>query len=182
MLKELCNRFQIEVEIAEPFILDGMAVSSSRVRELIKSGKMEETSSLLGRNYFVIGKVIEGTKRGKTLGFPTANLALSEELYPLLGVYAVEVIWNHHVYHGLANFGKNLTFQPVHTESQATISLEVHILNFDHMIYGEEIQINFKKRIRNEMRFETASQLIDQIRKDIEWANENVFRNASSAV
>ena len=176
MLKELCKHFQIEVEIVEPFMLHGMAVSSSRVRELIKNGKMEEGSKLLGTDYFVIGKVIEGAKRGKALGFPTANLALSDELYPLLGVYAVEVIWNHHSYHGVANLGKNLTFQPVHTESQALVSLEVHILDFDQMIYGEEIQINFKKRIRNEIRFESASQLLDQIRKVIEWAQENVFR------
>jgi riboflavin kinase/FMN adenylyltransferase len=180
MLKELCRHFQIEVEIVEPFILNGVAVSSSRVRELIKDGKMEEASKFLGRDYLVIGKVIEGAKRGKALGFPTANLAFSDELYPPLGVYAVEVIWNHRAYPGVANLGKNLTFQPVRTESGAPVSLEVHILNFDQMIYGKEIQINFKKKIRNEIRFEAVSQLIDQIRKDIEWANENVFRNRAS--
>ena len=81
---------------------------------------MEEASKLLGRDYLVIGKVIEGAKRGKALGFPTANLALSDELYPPLGVYAVEVIWNHRAYHGVANLGKNLTFQPVRTESAGT--------------------------------------------------------------
>jgi riboflavin kinase/FMN adenylyltransferase len=177
ILKELCRRFQIEVEIVEPFIFEGMAVSSSRVRELIKSGKMEEASRLLGRDYLVIGKVIEGAKRGQTLGFPTANLALSDELYPPLGVYAVEVTWNRQVYHGLANLGRNLTFQPTHSEFQGPISLEVYILNFNEMIYGEEIQVHFKKRIRDELRFESSSQLLDQIRKDIEWAQENVFRN-----
>jgi riboflavin kinase/FMN adenylyltransferase len=177
MLRELCARFGIEVEIAEPFIFDGKAVSSSRIRELIKSGKMEETARLLGRDYFVIGKVIDGTKRGKTLGFPTANLALTEELYPPLGVYAVEVVWNRQVYRGVANFGKNVTFQPIHTESQAPVSLEVHVLDFDQILYGEQIQINFKRRIRDELRFESAQQLIDQVRKDIAWARENVFRN-----
>ncbi len=177
ILKEFCKRFQIEVEIVEPLFLDGMPVSSSRVRELIKNGKMEEASRLLGRNYLVIGKVIEGTKRGQMLGFPTANLALSDELYPPLGVYAVEVIWNRQVYHGLANLGRNPTFHPTHSEFQGPISLEVYILNFSQMIYGQEIQIHFKKRIRDEIRFESSSQLLDQIRKDIEWAQKTVFRN-----
>jgi riboflavin kinase/FMN adenylyltransferase len=90
----------VEVEIVEPLIIDGLAVSSSRVRELIKTGKMEEASRLLGRHYLIIGKVVEGAKRGQTLGFPTANLEISDELYPPPGVYAVEVVWNHRVYHG----------------------------------------------------------------------------------
>jgi riboflavin kinase / FMN adenylyltransferase len=181
MLKELCKHFQIDVEIVEPFILNGMVVSSSRVRALIKNGEMEESSKLLGRDYFVTGKVIQGAKRGKALGFPTANLALSDELYPPLGVYAVEVVWNHLTYHGVANLGKNLTFQPAKRESLAPVSLEVHLLDFDQMIYGEEIQINFRKRIRNEVRFESAAQLLDQIRKDIAWAQENVFGNGAPA-
>ncbi len=138
---------------------------------------MEEASRLLGRDYLVIGKVIEGAKRGKMLGFPTANLALSDELYPPPGVYAVEVIWNRQAYHGLTNIGRNPTFQPIRANRQGPVSLEVHILNFNQMIYGEEIQINFKNRIAREIRFESSSQLLDQIRKDIEWAQENVFRN-----
>ena len=142
---------------------------------------MEEAARLLGRDYFVIGRVIEGAKRGKALGFPTANLTLMEELYPPLGVYAVEVVWNRQVYQGVANFGKNLTFQPPRGESPAPVSLEVHLLDFHQILYGEEIQVNFKKRIRDEIRFEATSQLIDQIRKDIEWTRANVFRKASPA-
>ena len=174
-LKEFCKAFQVEVEIVEPLIIDGLAVSSSRVRELIKTGEMEEASRLLGRHYLIIGKVVEGAKRGQTLGFPTANLEISDELYPPPGVYAVEVVWNHRVYHGLANLGKNPTFQSPQTGSQTPFSIEVYILHFNEMIYGEEIQVNFKKRIRDEIRFESSAQLIDQIRKDIEWAQKNVF-------
>jgi len=174
-LKELCKAFQAEVEIVEPLIIDGLAVSSSRVRELIKNGKVGEASRLLGRDYLIIGKVVEGAKRGQTLGFPTANLEISDELYPPPGVYAVEVTWNYQIYHGLANLGRNPTFQPAQTGSQPPFSLEVYILKFNQMIYGEEIQINFKKRIRDEIRFESSAQLIDQIRKDIEWAQKNVF-------
>ncbi len=165
----------MEVEMVEPFIIEGMAVSSSRIRELIKNGKMEEASKLLGRDYFAVGKVIEGAKRGQYPGFPTANLEMTDELYPPSGVYAVEVIWNRQVFHGLANLGRNPTFQAIEGTPPGSVTLEVYILNFNQMIYGEEIQINFKKRIRDEIRFESSADLIDQIQKDIEWAQENVF-------
>ncbi len=173
-LRTICKPFHIDVEIVGPFIIDGVAVSSSRIRGLIKEGKMEEAGRLLGRDYLVMGRVIEGSKRGKELGFPTANLEISEELYPPFGVYAVEVIWNRRSYQGVANIGLNPTFQV--NRSQAPFSLEVHILNFNQMIYGEEIEIHFKQKVRDEIRFESASQLIEQIRKDVEWAQRNVFR------
>jgi riboflavin kinase/FMN adenylyltransferase len=176
-LKTLCKPFQVEVEVVAPLLIEGIAVSSSRIRELIKNGRMEEASKLLGRDYPVIGKVIEGAKRGQTLGFPTANLEMKDELYPPFGVYAVEVTLYHKAYFGVANIGTNPTFQALPGASPAPVSLEVYILNFDEMIYGEEIQVNFKKRIRSEIQFESSAQLIEQIQKDIGWAKENVFRN-----
>jgi riboflavin kinase/FMN adenylyltransferase len=150
-------------------------VSSSKIRALIQKGEVEEASKLLGRNYPIIGKVVEGAKRGHTLGFPTANLDISDELYPKVGVYAVEVVWHQQHFKGLANVGFNPTFSSGQTEPEGCFSLEVHILNFHQEIYGEEIQINFKKRIRDEVRFKSPSDLIHQIQKDIEWAQENVF-------
>ena len=176
ILRTLCKRFQVEVEIVEPLLLEGMAVSSSRIRGLIKNGKMEDASKMLGRDYFAVGKVMKGVGRGHTLGFPTANLEMTDELYPPRGVYAVEVIWNRQPFHGLANLGGNPTFQAIEGTLMGSVSLEVYILDFDQMIYGEEIQVNFKKRIRDEIRFGSATELIAQIQKDIEWAEENVFR------
>ena len=175
ILKQLGKLFNVEVEVMEPLKIDQTLVSSSKIRELIKNGQVEEASKLLGRGYPIIGKVIQGSKRGHTLGFPTANLETSDELYPKKGVYAVEVIWNHQVYNGLANVGSNPTFLPVRGREESPFSLEVYILNFRHDIYGDEIQVNFKKRIRDEIRFDSPSHLIDQIRKDIQWAQENVF-------
>jgi len=172
-LQTLCRPFQVEVEIVEPFVLDGLVVSSSRIRELIRRGKMEEASRLLGRDYIVIGKVIEGKKRGQMLGFPTANLEITEELYPADGVYASRVIWNHRAYWGVANVGTNPTFQNADRQPR---SLEVHLLDFNQMIYGERIEVSFDTRIRDEIRFESPGQLIEQIRKDIEWAKEKVFQ------
>jgi len=169
ILKNICKLFNIGVEVMEALTIDHTIVSSSKIRELIRGGEVEKALKLLGRDYLIMGRVVEGSKRGHTLGFPTANLEISDELYPKAGVYAVEVIWENQPFKGLANVGFKPTFDT------KAFSLEVYILNFDQEIYGEEIQINFKKRIRDEIRFDSPAHLIDQIRKDIRWAEENVF-------
>jgi riboflavin kinase/FMN adenylyltransferase len=174
-LKNICNRFNIEVEVMEALTIDHTIISSSRIRELIKGGEVEKASKLLGRDYPIIGKVVEGSKRGHTLGFPTANLEISDELYPKLGVYAVEVVWNRQLFNGVANVGLNPTFITTQGGKEERFTLEVYILNFNQDIYGDEIQVNFKRRIRDEIRFDSPSNLIDQIQKDIQWAKENVF-------
>jgi len=176
ILKQVCNLFQVDVDVMEPLRIGSTTVSSSKIRELIKEGDVEEASKLLGRNYPVIGKVVQGAKRGQTLGFPTANLEISEELYPKKGVYAVEVVWNQQRLNGLANVGMNPTFLSPQGKEERSLSIEVYILNFHQDLYGEEIQINFRKRIRDETRFNSPSELMEQIRKDVEWATEHVFR------
>ena len=170
-LKKAGALWGIEVEVVEPLTVDGTIVSSSKIREFIKEGEVERASKLLGRDYPIIGRVIEGVHRGRDLGFRTANLEMTEELYPKPGVYAVSVKWHHLSLNGLANIGFNPTFD---TKS---LSLEVHILNFDREIYGDEIQIYFIKRIRDEIRFHSPQDLIDQVQMDIKWAKKNVFRD-----
>jgi len=86
------------------------------------------------------------------------------------------VEWRQQRFNGLANVGLNPTFYPEQNGKGKPVSLEVYILNFDKNIYGEEIQVNFEKRIRDEVRFESSAFLIEQIKKDIQWAQENVFR------
>ena len=174
-LKEAGKVFDFEVEIVEPLRVGQTIVSSSKIRTLIQRGEVEEASKLLGRDYPIIGKVVEGEKRGQTLGFPTANLEISDELYPKTGVYAVEVIWHQQRFNGLANIGSNPTFPTQIGKRQEPFSLEVHILNFNRQIYGREIEVRFKKRIRDEVRFESPLLLIEQIKKDIQWAQQNVF-------
>jgi riboflavin kinase/FMN adenylyltransferase len=174
-LKDTGKLFDFEVEVVEPLKVAQTIVSSSKIRDLIQSGEVEEASKLLGRDYPVIGKVVEGAKRGQTLGFPTANLEISDELYPKAGVYAVQVVWHQERFHGLANVGLNPTFPPEQAGKGKPISLEVYILNFNRDIYGEEIQVDFIRRIRDEVRFDSPSRLIHQIQKDIQWAQENVF-------
>jgi len=174
-LKNTCKRFDVEVEVMEGLTIDHMIVSSSRIRELIRDGEVEKASRLLGRDYPIIARVVEGLKRGHTLGFPTANLEVSDELYPKIGVYAVEAVWNGQVFNGLANVGLNPTFASTQKGQKERFSLEVYILNFNEDIYGDELQVSFKRRIRDEIRFNSSSDLIQQIRKDIQWAKENVF-------
>lgn len=179
MLKKMGERFHVKVEVMEPLKIDHETVSSSKIRELIKEGQIEKASKWLGRDYLIIGKVIEGAKRGQTLGFPTANLEISDELYPKTGVYAVDVVWDDQLFNGLANIGFNPTFSPGRGKDpqEGHFPLEVHILDFNREIYGDEIQVNFKKRIRDEISFDSPAHLIDQIRKDIQWARENIFRS-----
>ena len=181
-LKAIGESFNVEVEVVPPIQIDGMTVSSSKIRELINEGQVDQASILLGKDYPIIGRVVEGSRRGHQLGFPTANLAISEELYPKTGVYAVEVEWRGRPFNGLANVGFNPTFLPSEGEGrdQGHFSLEVYILNFDQMIYGEEIEVRFIKRIREEVRFDTPSRLVEQIRRDRMWAEENVFRKRPS--
>ncbi|MGZ3569678.1 MAG: bifunctional riboflavin kinase/FAD synthetase [Thermodesulfobacteriota bacterium] len=174
-LKDAGDVFNFDVEIMEPLRVGQTIVSSSKIRDLIQRGEVEDASRLLGRDYPIIGRVVKGAKRGGTLGFPTANLEISDELYPKTGVYAVEVSWNEQHFNGLANVGLNPTFSPEKTQNPNPISLEVYILNFNQNIYGDEIQVTFKKRIRDEVRFDSPARLVDQIQKDIQWAQENVF-------
>jgi len=174
-LKDAGRIFDFEVEVVEPLKVGQTIVSSSKIRDLIRRGEVEEASKLLGRDYPIIGKVVEGAKRGQTLGFPTANLEISDELYPKTGVYAVEVTWHQQHFNGLANVGLNPTFSPGQARNGKPFALEVYILNFNQNIYGDEIQVDFKRRIRDEVRFDSPARLVDQIQKDIQWAQEHVF-------
>jgi riboflavin kinase/FMN adenylyltransferase len=175
ILKKIGSLFNVKVEIVEALGISETVVSSSKIRELIKNGQVEEAGKLLGRNYPIIGKVVHGVGRGHTLGFPTVNLEMSDDLFPKPGVYAVEVQWNQQVFRGVANIGSNPTFPSLKEGQEGRLSLEVFILDFNQEIYGEEIQVGFKKRIRDEIRFDSAAQLVEQIRKDIQWAKENAF-------
>ena len=179
-LKDGGKVFDFGVQVVKPLRVGQTVVSSSKIRELIQRGEVEGASRLLGRDYPIIGKVVEGAKRGRTLGFPTANLEISDDLYPKPGVYAVEVECRQRRFNGLANVGFNPTFLLEQNAKGGRASLEVHILSFNQSIYGDEMQVIFKRRIRDEVRFESSSLLIEQIKKDIRWAQENVFQKSGS--
>lgn len=142
-------------------------ISSTRTRELVREGKVDEAQKLLGRHYQIRGTVITGLHRGgKLLGFPTANINLFDELCPKTGIYAVTVAYGNKLFKGVANIGYSPTFD------DKGFAVEVHILDFNDNIYGQKIYVNFVKRIRDEIKFSDISDLIDQIKKDIVKARE----------
>ncbi len=163
LLKELGEKFGFKVNVVEDIRINDVTVSSSRIRTLIAKGKIEEAAALLGRQYSVIGIVIEGAKRGKSLlNTPTANIAIFSELLPKDGVYAVTVDMDGKTYRGAANVGYNPTFE------DKKFSFEVHILDFDGNLLGKMLRVNFIKRIRDEIKFSNVNDLTRQIRKDID--------------
>lgn len=138
-------------------------ISSTRIRQTIKNGEIDKLPALLGRYYFVTGKVIDGDKRGRTIGFPTANIQLSPDyLSPPLGVYAVTIKVKDNWYIGVCNIGVKPTFKQENTIP----TIEVHIINYNETIYGEFVTVEWYKRIRSEKKFSGVSELIEQIAKD----------------
>jgi len=137
-------------------------ISSTRIRKLVASGDVEKARKLLGRCYQIRGTVVRGRNRGGSLlGFPTANIALQDELCPKTGIYAVTVDWEGKLYQGVANIGYSPTFD------DHIFTVEVHILDFHEDLYGQKIKVNFLKRIRDEIKFNGIEALSDQIRDDI---------------
>ncbi|MCI0474963.1 MAG: bifunctional riboflavin kinase/FAD synthetase [Anaerolineales bacterium] len=161
-LRALGHAQGFAITVVEPQAFEGQIVSSTRVRDLIAQGEMDEATRLLGRYPSVRGRVIEGDKRGRTLGFPTANLAVAERrLIPADGIYAVRVKIGDAWFGGAANIGVRPTFD----KGQRLI--EVFVLDFDGDLYDQVIEVQFVKRLRAEMKFESVNALIDQMRRDV---------------
>jgi riboflavin kinase/FMN adenylyltransferase len=174
-LKTWGEKLGFKVHVVGPICINGVIVSSTKVREFIMAGEMERVKELLGRYYQVTGKVIRGKNRGgRLLGIPTANLKLINEVFPKNGVYAVEVIYEDKTYHGVANIGFNPTF------GDNALSVETHILDFNQNIYGETIRVIFVKRLRDEKKFDNLEALKAQIQKDIEVARKILTPNLQS--
>lgn len=147
-------------------------ISSTAIRELVQAGEMQQACRMLGRHFQIRGTVVAGRDRGgKLLGFPTANLKLEDELCPKAGIYAVMVEAQGRLLQGVANIGYSPTFD----DGQFTV--EVHILDFKEIIYGQKIRINFIKRIRDEIKFPSLAALKNQIAEDAETARRLLTEN-----
>jgi len=144
----------------------GAVVSSSLVRDLVSSGRLEEVYPYLGRHYAIEGNVVHGESRGHTLGFPTANIHSSNELLPAYGVYAVRVLVGGHHLDGVASIGVRPTF------GSGPVSLEVFLFGYDGNLYGKHLEVAFIKRLRGEQKFPDADALVCQMQKDVEQAKE----------
>jgi riboflavin kinase / FMN adenylyltransferase len=154
------------VYVVPPVTVDGVVVSSSRVREYILEGRMEAARRMLGRPFDLDGTVVPGQGRGKGLGFPTANVDTQNELRPGAGVYAVRVrlAGEEGYLPGAANIGVKPTF------GGAEVTVEVHLIDFAGDLYGKELRVQFLERLRPERRFGSPSELVGQIKRDVEEA------------
>jgi riboflavin kinase/FMN adenylyltransferase len=152
-----------EVMEIEPVKVNGEVISSTYIRSLLEKGEINKVSSFLGRNYSFSGTVVEGDKRGRTLGFPTANIKLedSNKLLPSNGVYVVEFHVKGEKYYGLLSVGRRPTFY-----SDGEVIPEVYLLEFDENIYGEFVTVIILERLRGEEKFSSADELIEQMKKD----------------
>ena len=163
------SRGKFTTTVIEKIEMDNEKVSSTKIRELLKLGDMERITTLLARPLSIHGKVVEGEKRGRKMGYPTANLVIDKKvLLPKPGIYAVKVIHKGEKYEGMASLGTNPTF----TEDKKDLSLEVNILDYNNNLYGEELELEWHKYIREEIKFRNTEDLVEQIKKD-----ENEIRN-----
>ncbi|MFD0771099.1 bifunctional riboflavin kinase/FAD synthetase [Bacillus sp. CGMCC 1.60114] len=151
-------------------------VSSTLLRKYIRSGEMEQIPAILGRPYTVEGTVVHGDKRGRQIGFPTANVALNDEyLLPPVGVYAVRMKVNDEWHEGVCNIG----YKPTFNESEKQLSIEVHLFEFQRDIYDESVVVEWHMRIREEKKFNGIDELVAQIAKDKKVA-EDYFNRANN--
>lgn len=169
-LKRLSQRFGFKVHIISPLRAGRRIISSTLIRRLTMSGKLNEAKRLLGRDISILGTVTKGVRRGRIIGFHTANLDLHHEAIPPSGVYIVRVKLANKVYRGVLNIGFRPTFNRVKDKREPVV--EVHIFNFNKSIYGKDIEVIFLKRIRTERRFKNKEHLILRIKKDIEIARK----------
>nr|WP_216671476.1 bifunctional riboflavin kinase/FAD synthetase [Saccharibacillus qingshengii] len=158
---------KISVETVAPFLLEGEKVGSSGIRAALKAGDAEKAAHWLGRPYRVRGTVVGGDKRGRTIGFPTANVDPSGHyVLPAKGVYAVRLGLGSEVLDGVMNVGVKPTF----TDGHIKPTFETHLFDFDRSIYGEEVWIDLVRFIRSERKFAGIEELVAQIAKDADEA------------
>jgi riboflavin kinase / FMN adenylyltransferase len=165
ILVQLGEKFGFAVDVIGPVVIDGREVSSTAVRTLLGTGNMHEVTRLLGRPYGVSGRVEKGFQRGRTIGFPTANLRPRTDLLLPNGVYAVTVDLDEKIsVPGVANVGMNPTFG----NNRRTI--EAHLFDFSADLYGQRLRVNFLEHIREERKFPSVPELVRQIQEDADRA------------
>lgn len=163
-LAELSSKLDYEMHVIPPVRINGEIVSSSFVRSLLSEGNISKVNKLLGRPFFLSGKVIQGDGRGRSLGIPTANLdILPERAVPLHGVYVCRAIVNQQRYGAVVNVGVRPTFE----SEPVAPRVEAHLLDFDADLYQETLALEFLDRLRDERRFSSKYALVEQIQQDI---------------
>jgi riboflavin kinase/FMN adenylyltransferase len=164
VLTAMCHKYRLRLSIVPPLLMAGVPVSSSRVRDSLVRGDIQEASELLGRPYRLRGRVGTGQRRGQTLGFPTANLTELRTVVPGDGVYAVRAEVDGGTWPGAANVGPNPTF------GENARKVEVHLIGFRGDLYNRELAVDFVARLRDTRPFRGPADLVEQLRKDVAQA------------
>jgi riboflavin kinase / FMN adenylyltransferase len=168
MLKEKGKAWGFKVEDTGSWRLDGLRVSSTLIRNALAIGDMEKAEAMLGYPYSVCGRVVHGDKRGRTIGYPTANIRMARKNIPISGVFAVTMTGIDGLeIHGVANIGVRPT-----VDGSDKVVLETHLFDFDRDIYGYKVAVYFKQKIRAERRFQTMDELKAQIVDDVAEAKK----------
>lgn len=167
------SRGEFAVEVVRPCEIDGSKVSSTAIREALELGDVVRSAKLLGRNYSIRGEVVHGDARGRTIGFPTANLLPNGDyVFPANGVYAVRAaVDGVGTYDGVMNVGVKPTF----TAGELKPTLEAHLFDFDRDIYGASVELQLVSRLRGERKFGSVQELVEQIRRDAEEARAHLL-------
>jgi riboflavin kinase/FMN adenylyltransferase len=166
LLKRLGAELKFSVHGMAAVSLDGRNISSTRIREAIRTGDLDAASQMLGRDYSIAGRILEGDKLGRKLGFPTANLDPVGLAVPPSGVYAVHALVRGERHRAVLNIGT----RPTLGDANPPLRIEAHLLNFTGELYGEEMEIVFTEKLRDEQKFPSLDDLKAQIARDIERA------------
>ena len=165
LLKSLGAQYGFRAEKIDPIRYKDFVVSSTRIRRLVAEGRVDEAGALLGHHYAIDGVVVEGAKRGRDIGFPTANLATENDLLPPHGVYATTVSLDGTVYPSVTNIGQRPTFG-----DQKATTVESHLIGRSMDLYGKTLRLAFVQRLRDERKFPDIETLQDQIAADVRRA------------
>jgi riboflavin kinase / FMN adenylyltransferase len=168
MLKKLGQELRFVVHGIASLALDGEAVSSTRIRHCIRSGKLDLAGQMLGRAYSIAGIVTQGDRLGRTLGYPTANIETTGLALPPSGVYVVHATLSGKNYPAVLNIG----YRPTLQNSQPSLRVEAHLLDFKEDIYGQELEITFLEKLRDETKFLSLDDLRLQIARDVEQSRQ----------
>jgi riboflavin kinase/FMN adenylyltransferase len=165
LLRTLGARYGFKAEKIDPVRYKDFVVSSTRIRRLVSEGRVDEAGALLGHEYYIDGTVTLGDQRGRTIGFPTANLCSENELLPPLGVYATTMRIGEVVYPSITNIGTRPT-----VDDSGRVMIETHVFDLDRDLYGQVVRVGFVQRLRDERRFESLEALRTQIDADSQRA------------
>jgi riboflavin kinase/FMN adenylyltransferase len=163
LLEKLGAELHFQVHGLAAVALDGLAVSSTRIRDLIRAGNLDGASQMLGRPYRIAGQVVAGDRMGRKLGFPTANLAAANLVLPPHGVYSAIIHWQGRLYQAALNIG----FRPTVASARPQLRVEAHLLDFDGDLYGQELELEVGAKLRDEIRFNSPAELRRQIALDV---------------